>query len=399
MSLKAFVRTNGYRNFMAKLYGWGASLVILGALFKINHYVGADYMLILGMCTESIIFFFSAFEPPHVEPDWSLVYPQLAGIYHGGNGEEGMPGMHVGVMGGGDSVSRELDQMLTEAKVGPELIESLGQGLKNLSETTSRLSDVSEAALANDQYVSTMKNATQSASALNEQYKKSTHVLEENVAASSEHSKHLSSVSKNVAALSDAYSQASQSIKEELTLNKEFSQSLSNATDSANKFVETYNHSAELLSKTSQTLTHSSAESDNFNKQLQKVSANLSALNALYELHLQNSKQEMASTNKVNESMSKLLASLQESSASTNKYKENLSAINKIIEQQISGSSQQTEIHSKLQDSMKNLLSNLNDSAQRTTQFKNEVDSLAKNIAALNKVYGNMLSAMNVSIR
>ena len=84
MGLYALVRTRQYRNFMAKLYGIGAAVVIIGALFKINHYYGADEMLIIGLGTESIIFFFSAFEPPHVEPDWSLVYPQLAGIYRDG---------------------------------------------------------------------------------------------------------------------------------------------------------------------------------------------------------------------------------------------------------------------------------------------------------------------------
>jgi gliding motility-associated protein GldL len=86
MGLASFVSGRVYKNFMSKVYGWGAAVVILGALFKINHYTGADIMLILGLCTESVIFFFSAFEPPHVEPDWSLVYPELAGMYHGGSG-------------------------------------------------------------------------------------------------------------------------------------------------------------------------------------------------------------------------------------------------------------------------------------------------------------------------
>ena len=72
------VRTKGYKNFMAKLYGWGASVVILGALFKILHLPGANIMLILGMGIESVIFFFSAFEPLHVEYNWALVYPELA---------------------------------------------------------------------------------------------------------------------------------------------------------------------------------------------------------------------------------------------------------------------------------------------------------------------------------
>jgi len=79
MGINTFVRRRGFRNFMAKLYGWGASVVILGALFKINHYPYANEMLVVGLGTEAIIFFFSAFEPPYVEPDWSLVYPELGG--------------------------------------------------------------------------------------------------------------------------------------------------------------------------------------------------------------------------------------------------------------------------------------------------------------------------------
>ena len=67
---------------MAKMYGIGAAVVIVGALFKINHYPYASEMLIVGLGTEAIIFFFSAFEKPHEEPDWSLVYPELATPAH-----------------------------------------------------------------------------------------------------------------------------------------------------------------------------------------------------------------------------------------------------------------------------------------------------------------------------
>ena len=77
------VRSKGYKNFMSKLYGWGAAVVIIGALFKINHWPGGTIMLIIGMGTETVIFFLSAFEPPHVEFDWTLVYPQLAGMEEG----------------------------------------------------------------------------------------------------------------------------------------------------------------------------------------------------------------------------------------------------------------------------------------------------------------------------
>ena len=340
MGIYALVRTRQYRNFMAKLYGWGASVVILGALFKINHYMGADYMLIAGLCTESIIFFFSAFEPPHVDPDWSLVYPQLAGLDHKGPGEPGSE----------DTGVQELDKMLEKAKIGPELIESLGAGLRSLTDTTSKLSDVSNAAVANDKFISTMKTATDSVSVLNESYKKTVKTMDQNFVASEEQLLNIQSVAKSASNLSHAYIQASESIKDEISLNKEFSNSIINATTSTNKFVEKYNESADLFSKTSEALHASAMEEANYNKQLQKISNNLSALNALYELHLQGSNEQLSSTNKVSETLSKLTTQL-------------------------------------------------NESIEKTSEFKQEVEAFSKNIAALNKVYGNMLSAMSIGNR
>ena len=67
-----------FKEFMSKLYGFGAAIVIIGALFKIEHMPFASEMLIIGLSTEALIFFFSALEPPaHSEPDWSLVHPEL----------------------------------------------------------------------------------------------------------------------------------------------------------------------------------------------------------------------------------------------------------------------------------------------------------------------------------
>ena len=59
--------------------GMGIALII-GALFKLTHWPGANLMLTVGLVTEAVIFFFSAFEPLHEELDWTLVYPQLAGL-------------------------------------------------------------------------------------------------------------------------------------------------------------------------------------------------------------------------------------------------------------------------------------------------------------------------------
>lgn len=345
MGLYALVRTRQYRNFMAKLYGMGAAVVIIGALFKINHYYGADAMLIVGLGTESLIFFFSAFEPPHVEPDWSLVYPQLAGIYHEGDAAPGKASFHKG-----DDTTRELDKMMEKAKIGPELIESLGQGLRKFTETTSKLNDVSSAAVANDHFISTMKSASESANVLSESYRKTSVALDQTISVSHESFQSIQSVSKTATALSHAYAQVSESMKDEISLSKDFSNSMINATVTAKKFVEKYTESADMLAKTADSLNSSVVEGQNYNKQLQKISNNLSALNALYELHMQSSNEQMESTGKVNETLNKLSGKL-------------------------------------------------NESLEKTSVFKNEVEALSKSIAALNKVYGNMLSAMNVNTK
>lgn len=52
------------QTFLNYAYSWGASIVILGALFKLTHLPGANIMLYLGMGTEAIVFFISAFDRP-----------------------------------------------------------------------------------------------------------------------------------------------------------------------------------------------------------------------------------------------------------------------------------------------------------------------------------------------
>jgi len=336
MGLNTLVRSRGFRNFMAKLYGWGASVVILGALFKINHYPYADYMLIVGLGTESIIFFFSGFEPPHVEPDWSLVYPELAGMYHGMDLDEQKK---IGV-------TEKLDDLLAEAKIGPELIERLGMGLRNLSDQTSRLKDVSNATLATNEFVENVKNASSSVGELSQAYKKTSESLNQDSGASLEYINNIKQASIGAANLSDAYSQATESIKNDLSVTNEFAGSIKAATQSANNLVENYTKSAEILSKSVEILDFSAAEGSSYNEQLKRISDNLSALNAMYELQLQ-------------------------------------------------GTNQQVESSAKLQQTMNQFLENLNESADKMGTYKEQIDVLTEKVAALNKVYGNMLSAMS----
>jgi len=148
---------------MAKLYGFGAAVVIIGAMFKIQHWAGAGPMLVVGLTTEAVIFFFSAFEKPHEDPDWSLVYPELAGIPGEGDGGKGQTGL---------SASQELDHLLEDAKIGPELIESLGNNLRSLGDNVSKMSDITDASVATEEYVGNVRRASSSVGNLTEVYEK-----------------------------------------------------------------------------------------------------------------------------------------------------------------------------------------------------------------------------------
>jgi len=160
MSLYKIVRSKAYKNFMAKLYGWGASMVILGALFKILHFKGADIMLMIGMGTEALIFFFSAFEPLHKEYDWALVYPELRLADENNGKPKG-------------TVTQQLDNMLADAKIEPALIESLASGMRNLSENAKKLSFTTDAAIATEGYVTNLSKAKDAVQNLTGVYAKS----------------------------------------------------------------------------------------------------------------------------------------------------------------------------------------------------------------------------------
>ncbi len=390
MGLSNVVRSRGFKNFMSKLYGWGASVVILGALFKINHYPGADYMLVVGLGTEAIIFFFSGFEPPFVEPDWSLVYPELAGLYHGSEVDVKT------LKKGKQSLTGELDNMLAEARIDQGLIDSLGKGLKKMSESTAVLSDVSNAALATNEYVENVKGASKSVSELSSTYTKTSQTLNKDLEGSQEHLSNLKNASQSAATLSKVYSEASQSIKGNLSATDQFSESIKQAAQSAATLSQKYVNSAERISESAAKLESIGVESKDFNAQLKKVSDNLASLNAMYELQLQGSNENVESNSKLQVTLGHFLSSLNESVDKTTKYQQNLAALNALYERQLQGTNKQAEVTDQMQKALDRFLENLNASANLTSKYKQEVDSLTQNLAALNKVYGNMLSAMNV---
>src|ERR1700712_805602 len=103
-----------YKTIMPKVYGIGAAVVIVGALFKILHLAGANEMLMIGLSVEAAIFFLSAFETPHEDPDWSKVYPELSEDFES---PVTAPTRISNKPTSGESPLLKIDEMLKTAKV------------------------------------------------------------------------------------------------------------------------------------------------------------------------------------------------------------------------------------------------------------------------------------------
>jgi gliding motility-associated protein GldL len=252
---------------ISNIVSWGATVVIVGLMFKILHWPGATYFIAGGLSTEAVLFFILGFQREAVEIDWRRAYPELDEDFAGD-----LP--KASSKKGGDNFSNTaaLDKMLADAKIGPELIGSLATGLTTFGDKVASISRVTDAGDATIAYTNKIKAATES-------YDK----------------------------MSGAFDKASSNLSE---------------------------------------IASTGLDSKSYHEQINKMAKNLSALNAVYELELQDSSNHLKSMNRF--------------------YTE-----------------------------MSNTIQSFNDAAGDSVQFKTEVARLAKNMSTLNGIYGNMLSAMN----
>ena len=145
-------------------YGMGAAVVIIGALFKIQHWTGASEMLIIGLSVEAFIFALSAFDPVDNELDWSLVYPELAGGDAKEKGKKEDPKDAQGLL------SQKLDAMLKEAKIDGELMSSLGNSIKNFEGAAKAISPTVDSVASTKKYAEEMTKAASQLETLNGLY-------------------------------------------------------------------------------------------------------------------------------------------------------------------------------------------------------------------------------------
>lgn len=350
-SITDIVQSKGYKQFMGKLYGIGASVVIVGALFKIQHYPGASIMLICGLSTEAIIFFFSAFEPLHAQPDWSLVYPELGGLH----GEEEALAEDP-TISQKKSALEKFDAMIENAEITPELFEKLGDGLHKMNETTSKLADISDATVATNNYVANFEKASEKVNEFANSYGESANKL-----------------NQTSDALSETYIQTSQTV-----------------ADSANQFANTVGKTSEglanVVTDSAKNLADSVTETGQRVNDL--VSGAGTELAQSYQRLTAAMNEEMEMSTEGNKSYGEQLQVMTK----------NLTALNAIYELQLQSTNEHLEASKELYSGLDEMMKSLKDSAGDAEVYRQEVSKLGKNLAALNTIYGNMLTAMNVNI-
>ena len=148
------------------IYGLGAAIVIVGALFKIQHWPYGSEILTIGMIVEALVFTYSAFERQASDLDWSLVYPELAGGQGlGSKKKKEEPKDAEGLL------SKKLDNLLKDAKIDGELMASLGTSIKNFEGAARGISPTVDSMNAQKKYSEEMSLAAAQMESLNSLYK------------------------------------------------------------------------------------------------------------------------------------------------------------------------------------------------------------------------------------
>ncbi|OBX20153.1 MULTISPECIES: type IX secretion system motor protein PorL/GldL [Bizionia] len=202
-------QSRGFKKFMAMAYGLGASIVIIGALFKIIHFeigpLTGNVMLTIGLVTEAIIFALSAFEPVDNDLDWSLVYPELAGGMTSTKKKE-QPKDAEGLL------SQKLDNLLKDAKIDGELMASLGNSIKNFEGAAKGIAPTVDSMAATKKYGEELSLAAAQMESLNSLYKvqlesvnRQATINEESVENAQKLKEQMQSLASNLSSLNGVY--------------------------------------------------------------------------------------------------------------------------------------------------------------------------------------------------
>ena len=247
------------------LFSIGASVVILGALFKILHWRFATQMLMCGMFTEVLIFAVYALLPPPADYYWERYYPNIRVSPADEKDFRMTPVALGGQVSGGNPALSKMDNMLQEADITPSNLKKLSESFHKLGTTVDKMSDISDVVAATGDYTENTKEVSNALVKLKETY---------NGAASA-----MSSFNNNASdTLGNFHEQIQQMTKNMSSLNAIYELELQDT----NSHLKTMNSFYSNLVTASQSMAKSTEDAQKTQEQLAVLAKNLSSLNAIY---------------------------------------------------------------------------------------------------------------------
>ena len=170
------------QTFLNYAYSWGASIVILGTLFKLTHLPGANFFLFLGMGTEVFVFFLAAFDRPFdkttdgmdLELHPGEEQPSTGAVAGGGTVIINGGGVVGGVVGSGDEAARWEGQPISFAGGGGAVV--AGGGAPGAQVPADMAEDLKD---ATSNYVDELNRLTEMLQKVSEQSERLTRDSEE----------------------------------------------------------------------------------------------------------------------------------------------------------------------------------------------------------------------------
>ncbi|MFV0345605.1 MAG: gliding motility protein GldL [Bacteroidales bacterium] len=173
-----FFHSKAWQNISGIIYGLGAAVVIVGALFKLQHWPMAGTFLTIGLGTEAFIFIMGIFEPHIEQPDWTRVFPMLSGEYDEDDGDKvnfSVGGLTAAAPAVGTG---SVHSVFDEAGITPEALEKLRISFERLNSISNSLGDISQATVATDVYVNNLNSASDTMEVFSQINKKATQTID-----------------------------------------------------------------------------------------------------------------------------------------------------------------------------------------------------------------------------
>ncbi len=270
-SLTLFFETKQGKYIKNLIIGLGASVVLLGALFKLQHWNGAGIMLTIGMVTEAFIFALQGIVPPHKDYYWERYYPNLDENPEVEAYKKGVkfvaPTTPLGLGGGsgsGSGATGALDKMLEDANINAPNLKRLNDNFQQFGKTVEQMKDISDVTAATGAYSQSAREAADSLVKLKDTYANASATMQSfNNAADSTTQFHnqIQVLSKNLGTLNQIYEVELQDANNHLKAMNKFYSNLVNASDA---------------------MASSADDAVAAKEQIAKLSTNLTALNSIY---------------------------------------------------------------------------------------------------------------------